>query len=362
MSWERLLYLVEKAKIKIVSRYRARGSEHIYVEGGGRIEFRTRTTSGGLGEGYDLLIIDEAQEYTDDQEATLKYTISSSKNSQTIMCGTPPTPNSSGTRFIKYRKETLQGNNSNAGWAEWSVDTKVDPHNKRFWYQTNPSINKIISERNIQDEISDDVIDFNIQRLGLWIKYNQKSAITASAWDRLLINKRPDPVGMLHVGIKYGKSGVNAAMSIAVRTTSGRIFVEAIDCRSLRDGNAWITDFLGKASWSRVAVDGANGAKILEEDMKHLHMKHPTIPTVGEIIIANSMFDSAVYAGTIEHNSQPSLSNVITNCEKRAIGSNGGFGFKAIYPEQEIALMDSAILAYWACAEHKEVKKQTVRY
>ncbi|NLC74984.1 MAG: hypothetical protein GX685_07155, partial [Clostridiales bacterium] len=62
--------------------------------------------------------------------------------------------------------------------------------------------------------------------------------------------------------------------------------------------------------------------------------------------------------GAIEHNSQPSLSNVITNCEKRAIGSNGGFGFKAIYPEQEIALMDSAILAYWACAERKEVKNR----
>ena len=37
------------------------GLETIEIFGGGRISFRTRTDSGGLGEGYDLLIIDEAQ-------------------------------------------------------------------------------------------------------------------------------------------------------------------------------------------------------------------------------------------------------------------------------------------------------------
>ena len=362
MSWERLIHLVEKANLPITSRYRARGAEHIYIEDGGRIEFRTRTTSGGLGEGYDLLVIDEAQEYTDDQESTLKYTISSSPNPQTIMCGTPPTPNSSGTRFTKYRNETLQGNVSNAGWAEWSVEDETDPHDKKAWYETNPSINGLISERNIQDEISDDVTDFNVQRLGLWLKYNQKSAITAATWSGLAINKRPKPVGKLYVGIKYGKSGVNSAMSIAVKTADDKIFVETIDCRSLREGNGWIIDFLSKADWANVTVDGANGAKILEADMKHNQMKRPVSPTVGEIIVANSIFDQSVYAGSIEHSGQPSLTQVITNCEKRPIGSNGGFGFKSIYPEHEIALMDSVILAHWACMENKEVKKQTVRY
>ena len=52
-AWERLLDLVEKAGMKVLSSYRAYGKEHIEVEGGGKIEFRTRTSKGGLGEGFD---------------------------------------------------------------------------------------------------------------------------------------------------------------------------------------------------------------------------------------------------------------------------------------------------------------------
>ena len=52
---------------------------------------------------------DEAQEYQDDQESALKYVVTDSHNPQTILCGTPPTPVSSGTVFTKYRKDTLAG-------------------------------------------------------------------------------------------------------------------------------------------------------------------------------------------------------------------------------------------------------------
>ena len=72
------------------------------VAGGGIIEFRTRTSKGGLGEGFDLLVIDEAQEYQDDQESALKYVVTDSKNpTRPFFVGTPPTPVSSGTVFHK---------------------------------------------------------------------------------------------------------------------------------------------------------------------------------------------------------------------------------------------------------------------
>ena len=47
-----------------------------------------------------------------------------------------------------------------------------------------------------------------------------------------------------------------------------------------------------------------------------------------------------------------------TNCEKRAIGSNGGFGYKANKEGIEIALLESAILAHWSCRQSKEKKKR----
>ncbi|MBO1914608.1 hypothetical protein J4G37_58520, partial [Microvirga sp. 3-52] len=57
---------------------KARGNESIELNDGGRIDFRTRTSTGGLGESFDLFVVDEAQEYTDDQRSALMYTIAAS--------------------------------------------------------------------------------------------------------------------------------------------------------------------------------------------------------------------------------------------------------------------------------------------
>jgi len=45
-AWERLLDLLEKAKIEVVSSYKAFGKECIEIAGGGKIQFRTRTSKG----------------------------------------------------------------------------------------------------------------------------------------------------------------------------------------------------------------------------------------------------------------------------------------------------------------------------
>ncbi len=361
-AWERLCNLLDKAKIEYKS-IKATGRECIYVKGSdARVEFRTRSAKGGLGEGFDLLVIDEAQEYTDDQESALKYVVSDSRNPQTLFCGTPPTPVSSGTVFTKLRNQTLAGSVVNGGWAEWSVSDQSDVHDKELWYETNPSLGTVLTERAIFDEITSDPIDFNIQRLGLWIRYNQKSAISKAEWESLSVKKLPKLKGKLYVGIKYGKDGTNVAMSVACRTESGQIFVEVIDCREVRAGTTWILEFLSKAYIQKVIIDGANGQQILADEMKKEKLKAPILPTVKEIIVANAAFEQGLCQQNILHMNQPSLTQAVSNCEKRAIGSNGGFGYKSLRDDIEIALLDSVVYAYWACGEQKEKKKQKVGY
>lgn len=339
----------------------------ILGEGGGSCSFRTRSSKGGLGEGFDLLVIDEAQEYQDSEETALKYVVSDSQNPQTLFCGTPPTPVSSGTVFLKLRNSALQGESRNTGWAEWSVDDMTDPHDREAWYETNPSLGTILTERKILDEIGTDDVDFNIQRLGLWLRYNQKSAISRAEWNELECSKLPKLSGKLFVGIKYGKNNENVSMSVAVKTADGKIFIESIDCRPIREGNGWILAFLAHADVEKVVVDGANGQDLLAEGMKQAKLKAPTLPTVKQIVMASSVFMQSLSARNdsqvkpICHMGQPSLVRAVSNCEKRAIGSAGGFGFRAIQENVEIGLLDSVVLAYWACAEHKEKRKQKVR-
>lgn len=342
---------------------KAKGQERIELyKSGGVIQFRTRTSSGGLGEGFDLLVIDEAQEYTTEQESALKYTVTDSKNPMTIMTGTPPTPVSSGTVFANFRENLLFGKSKYAGWAEWSVEDEKNIHDIEAWYNSNPSMGYHLNERKIEAELGEDKLDHNIQRLGYWPKYNQKSAISQKDWNKIKVNALPVIKGSLSVGIKYGNDGTNVSMSIAVHTLSGKIFIETIDCQSVRNGNQWIINFLKKADVSSVVIDGASGQSILADEMKDFKLKKPLLPTVKEIINANSLWEQAVFQQSICHSDQPSLTTVVTNSDKRNIGSSGGFGYKSLLDDMDISLMDSALLAHWACSNSKPKKKQRIGY
>ena len=237
----------------------------------------------------------------------------------------------------------------------------TDPNDKAAWYQTNPSLGVILTERKIQDEIGTDEVDFNIQRLGYWIRYNLKSAISETEWKGLQVREVPKLNGKLHVGIKYGKDGANVSMSIAAKTAGGKVFIESIDCRSVRHGNSWIVTWLKSADVAAVVIDGASGQQLLAGELKDAGIKiKPILPTVKEIIVANSSFEQRVFHKELRHMGQPSLQRIASNCEKRAIGSSGGFGYKSIAEDADISLLDSVILAQWICGTFKEPKKQRV--
>ena len=177
---------------------RAKGQERIALTNTeGVLQFRTRTSNGGLGEGFDIMIIDEAQEYTTEQESALKYTVTDSDNPITVMCGTPPTPVSSGTVFSKFRETCLFGLGKYSGWAEWSVSSEKEISDIEAWYNSNPSMGYHLDERKIEAELGDDKLDHNIQRLGFWPTYNQKSAISEAEWEALRLDEVPKFKGFL---------------------------------------------------------------------------------------------------------------------------------------------------------------------
>ena len=362
IAWERLLNRLAEIGITPKSQYKAYGKERIELNTGGLIDFRTRTSSGSLGSGYDLLVIDEAQEYTKAQQTALNYVVSSSKNPQTIMTGTPPTAVSSGDVFRDYRDATLRGDTPNGGWAEWSVDHKTDVRDKNAWYLTSPSLGTIITERIIQDEINGDDIDFNIQRLGLWIKYNQASAISEPEWDALQVETVPEMRGRIFAGVKFGRDGENVALSFAVKTKDDRIFVETIDCRNQRDGNAWLINFLLKCDVQSIFIDGASGVESFKTEAKDQKLKGIAVASTKEVIAAASGFETMIAAKQICHRGQPSLRQSVCNCQHRAIGTGGGYGYRTLDDAIDVAIIESVILATYACSQAKEAKAQRVFY
>ena len=368
-AWEKVVERLSKAgytEDEDFKTYKRYGLETIqWLNGEGVIHFRTRSSKGGLGEGFDLLIIDEAQEYTSDQESALKYVVTDSKNPQTLMCGTPPTAVSSGTVFLTYRRDTLTGKNENAGWAEWSVPRLSDAHDPELWYETNPSLGTILTERTIRSELGDDQTDHNIQRLGLWLTYSQKSAVSEREWMQFRTDSPPalkEPV-RIFFGVKFAKTSGNVSLACAVKTTDKKIFVEALDCRSVRDGLDWIIAFLRNPHAEKVVIDGAAGAPLLLQHMKDAEIRCKTVlPKVSDVIEVNALFEQNLFAGQICHAAQPSLVQAVTNCEHRAIGAGGGFGYASILENADVSLLEAVTLAHWVCANTKEKKKQIITY
>lgn len=332
-------------------------------EGGGKVAFKTRTSRGGLGEKCDVLIIDEAQEYLLEQENTLKFLVSDSKNRQILMCGTPPTAISQGTVFKDYRKKVLEGGSKYDGWAEWSVPSQSDVHNVDLWYETNPSLGIIFGEDAVELEIGSDELDFNIQRLGLWIDYNLASAITEAEWKITEINRLPRLKGKTYVGIKYGISGISVGLTVACKTDDDKVFISAYDVRSIRDGNEWIINYLASIkTLEKVVVDGKGNDEILIKGMRQAGLKKAVIPDNKDFILANSQFEQSVFNNGLVHMPQPLLDIAVTNCEKKKYGNRGAFIYVPCVETIDITIMESAVLAHWLCYNAKESKGQKVSY
>ena len=342
------------------------GLEQIMLTNGGSIVFRTRSEAGGLGESFDLLIIDEAQEYTVTQQGALMYTIAASPNPQTILCGTPPTLVSKGTIFVGLRNKVLSGQSHDIGWAEWSTyENPKDILDEDVLYETNPSLGLRLQLRTIRNENTTDRLDFIIQRLGYWHTYNLKSEITEKDWMHLKIANKPEFMGKLSVGIKFGADNLNTSMSIAVKTRDGKIFVETIDCQSQMMGFDWMLRFIKTGCISTVVIDGKGKSELLRDaiaDMTTEFKPKVVIPSTTEAITAYSAFRQSIDTEVICHNGQPSVAQSISNCEKRMIGTNGAFGFRSLKEGIDVSIVESIALAYWACSTQKERRKQKVWY
>lgn len=341
------------------------GLEQIMVSNGGSVVFRTRTEAGGIGESFDCLIVDEAQEYTSSQQAALMFTIAASPNPQTIFCGTPPTQSSKGDVFAGLRKKVLAGKTEETGWAEWSsYDRNVKLTDTDAWYQCNPSLGLRLTERTIRAEVgADSELDFRIQRLGYWHSYELKSEITEADWMTMKVERLPALKGKLYAGIRFGADGVNVSMSIAVKTADGMVFLETIDCQPQASGFGWMISFLKEANVGAVAVDGKGKSDLFSRAMEEAKVKiKPIIPTTAEAITAYSGFRQAVDDETIRHCGQPSVVQAISNCEKRFIGSNGAFGFRSIKTGVDVSIVESMALAHWLCVVTKERRKQKIGY
>lgn len=113
----------------VVEIRRTNGQEAIELANGGLVEVGARTGSAGRGASFDFLVVDESQEYEEDEQEALEPTTSASPSGDpvTIYMGTPPKViGERGAPFVRVRSAAVTGRSKRTAWVEHSPQGELD--------------------------------------------------------------------------------------------------------------------------------------------------------------------------------------------------------------------------------------------
>jgi len=305
---------------------------------GGHIEFRTRGNNSDMGRGgtFDLVVIDEAQAYTEEQDASLSPLNSAapSGSPQTILMGTPPIRGKDkGIVFIRSIDNIRDDPKNGDCMHLWSVDEIGDISNKDRWYMTNPSLGyQLLEDAIAKDATKMSGDTFAREHLGYLPKQRElvNYAINKAEWEKCKTSAlRPE--GKTAYGIKFSADGSVVCLSGAVVTAEGRIHIELIECKSTSHGTRWLAEWLNDRynQASCVVIDGKNGVDVLIDRISDTwKMKGSVIrPGVKDILASVSMLVDAVTENTLTwHENQDLLRESAVTSIKRPIAGGWGFG------------------------------------
>lgn len=296
------------------------GQEGIWLSNGASIQFIARSKSSGRGFSVDLLVLDEAQELSDETFAAILPTVSASPNSQVILLGTPPGPTTNGEVFTRFRDGGIEGTDKRLAWLEWSAADDDDAAEPRTWAKANPAYGIRIFHDTIADEFAAmDLETFCRERLGMWTGIAVHSVIDEGTWSALV--SEIDPSGRVAFAIDVSPDRQKASIGVAGVIDGERVMVQVIDNRK---GTGWVANRMKELTqrWPHVAVviDSGSPAASLLPDLKRAGVKKVVTIGAREVAQATGAFYDAAVQGTLAHPDQPVLNEAIAAARKRPLG------------------------------------------
>lgn len=372
------------ADVKKISH--VRGYEGIYfkdwkdeqgiLHDGGSIEFATRTNSGSRGGTYSVIVIDEAQELTDEQQEAMLPVISAASDvsdvdrmPQQIFVGTPPNATCHGTVFANMHDTAHSETPGNVWWLEWSIEANsIDKFEGdkqqalKMAYETNPAMGYRIAEKTILNEFETMSIDgFARERLGWWapaVRERIDHAIEVSVWDACASDEQK-PEGKTAYGIKFSPDGSEVCLCGAV-VSDDMARISLIERKPTGYGLQWLADWLNERykKASCVVIDGRNGVDVLTDKISGVWKYKGSVirPTARDVIAAVSMLMDCLNEKTVTwFSAQEELRNSAINSTKRPI--SGGWGFGGI----DSAPIEACALALWGAKTCKRDPNRVTR-
>jgi len=330
------------------------GQEAIVLRNGGSVEFIARSRPSGRGYSVDDLVMDEAQELSEDALAALVPTVSASPNPQRIWTGTPPGPAAVGEVFTRIRRNGVAGDDPRLCWHEWSADPDVALDDPAGWGQANPGLGIRLMPETIADERSDMADDtFARERLGRWDAASSARVIDARSW-AACADEFSRAVDRLALAVDVNPERTTATVSLAGARADGRWHVEVDEHRAgVGWVVPWVVERVTRNEIRAVVIDGASPAASLIPEFEARRVR---VTTTGprDMAQACGWFYDGVMEGGLVHTDQPQMNAALGAARKRPLA--GAWGWNRASAASDITPVVAGTLALFG-ARAKDVKR-----
>ena len=337
----------------VVEIRKTNGQEAIVLENGGSVEFVARSRGSGRGFTVDVLVLDEAQELTDEMLEAMVPAISSAPlgNPQRIFTGTPPGPTANGEAFTRVRDDA--GKARRLAWHEWSVEGRPDIRDPEVWALANPSLGLRLDVETIEDELGDLSPDgFLRERLGRWSTKSDAQVIDAKWWSGTLVTPDEalkDGIVSFALDMPRDRSSITIGACRRPKSGNGPRHIELVRHELTETvGTAWAVEWLAER-WSETAavvVDSYSPAVTLVPDLIKEKVK-VTVTRTGDMVKACGVFFDATRDAKLTHIEQPGLDLALENAKRRDVGDGGGWVWDRRKLEIDISPLVAVTLAHY---------------
>lgn len=352
------------------------GEQEIPFTNGSRIMFGAREQ--GFGRGFDevdIEVFDEAQILT---EKALEDMVAATNQSRFVhgallfYMGTPPRPVDPGEVFSQRRSKALEvERRRHAGedvefdglYVECSADpekARANPDDHGQWAEANPSYphrTPLVSLLRLRENLPGDD-SWLREALGVWDELaTANRVISPEMWARLSREAAPD--GLVSYGVKFSPDGETVALAVGVRHEFG-IHVEGVAHTEVVDGTQWLVDWLAQR-WQQcglIVVDGKSGSGAFSKALLRagVQQRRLVVPTTDQAIAAHAAMLEAVTEGTVSHNDDGTLNDVVAGAGRRQIGKAGGWGFQPL-GSVDVTLLEAVTFAHYGALTSRAKKR-----
>lgn len=332
------------------------GQEAIFLTNGGSVEFVARSKGSGRGFSVDVLVMDEAQDLSEEAYAALLPTISASPNPQQIMTGTPPGPTATGDAFTRLRSAGVEGKDRRLCWMEWGCLAGVDMDDLNAWAQANPALGiRLTVEFTAGERGSFTPATFGRERLGMWDEVTGSQMISDRDWARCF---DPDSqiVSTPQFALDVSPARSWSAIAAGGKNAAGVLHGEVTERGGLvdhRERTEWVVPRLRQLRESfpglKLHIAAGSAAKTLVPEIEGLGIAVVIVPTQDVVAGCGLLFDLATAPEPgLAHLGTPELARALSSAKKQQENGERAWVWGRKRSAADITPLYALTLALWA--------------